>query len=377
MNSSKHQFATLVVSIVVAATVITVGFEGERAFEDFDLGKDTDSLYVEKDGFPIHFKSSTAVFEKQVVDRERSSLLPLILFFGNSQTSGVNQRKEGEQNYIGMCYDRYSTETNILSHTFPNANLQEQYVALLYWLDRIRIHAIVLPVFYDDLREDDVREIYFDYIAKHVQIPKKDDRLHKKLLQKLADFADEDSAKETTFSNQPSLQERTELLLNRWLESNSGIWRARPNVRGDFFVFLYQMRNTVLNISPQSKRKIIPSIAADNMAALDAILNVCFQSDIHVLMYVPPLRQDVQPPYDMESYREFKSDLVMIAARSPLVTLIDLDNVVPGEFWGMKGSTNLLGKPEYDFMHFQAAGHDRLFQALKLPLEQLIEDLKK
>ena len=42
----------------------------------------------------------------------------------------------------------------------------------------------------------------------------------------------------------------------------------------------------------------------------------------------------------------------------------DLENLVPSEEWGKKGSTGLGQESEIDFMHFQVKGHQRLAEAI-------------
>ena len=87
---------------------------------------------------------------------------------------------------------------------------------------------------------------------------------------------------------------------------------------------------------------------------------------------MPPIRQDVEPPYDKNEYLKFKDDLKALALHYPNVSFADYDAIVPGQYWGMKDSTNIGGKVEYDFMHFQYPGHQIFAKALRDDLVKIL-----
>ena len=153
-----------------------------------------------------------------------------------------------------------------------------------------------------------------------------------------------------------TMQERVERTLNSWLDARSPLWQTRPAIRGEVFVDLYRLRNTLFGIKATSKRKMIPGRYRDNWAALTAILEAAKRSGICIVLYVAPIRDDAEIPYDAAEYVRFKLDLENLARQYEAV-FKNLESLVPAEFWGSKSSTGLGDGPELDFMHFQAGGH--------------------
>lgn len=164
-----------------------------------------------------------------------------------------------------------------------------------------------------------------------------------------------------------TLQERAERGLTMWLDKHSQLWQARPEIRGQLFLGLYRLRNTLFGIKPSSKRRMIPGRYRDNMAALTAILEAATQNGIKVVLYVAPLRGGVEIPYAAEEYSSFKSEVERLANR-PGVVFSNLERLVPDELWGTKDATALGGEGELDFMHFKFGGH----QLLAKRLEELV-----
>ena len=117
---------------------------------------------------------------------------------------------------------------------------------------------------------------------------------------------------------------------------------------------------------------MIPAQYKDNFAALAAILEDAQKAGIKVLVYIPPIRLDIAIPYDLDEYAKFKKELESLVLQYHH-SFINTEGIVPGQYWGFKESTNTSGKPEYDFMHFQAAGHALLADALLPTLKTLLK----
>ena len=154
------------------------------------------------------------------------------------------------------------------------------------------------------------------------------------------------------------------------MDNNWNVWNNRKNAQGILFGKLYELRNTIFNIKATTVRRMIPDKYADNMTALDLIIKDAQKNDIKLFLYVPPIRNDVEKPYDPKEYRLFKSQIQDIVNKYPnTVFFKDYDNIVPGKYFGHKASTSL-GKQteELDFMHFQFTGHSILFDSLSVYL---------
>lgn len=83
-----------------------------------------------------------------------------------------------------------------------------------------------------------------------------------------------------------------------------------------------------------------------------------------MVLYVVPLRNDVDIPYDGTEYTRFKSSLENLAVKEGAL-FSNLEGLVPGELWGTKAGTSLNEEAELDFMHFQAGGHGLLAETLE------------
>ncbi|MEO6687032.1 MAG: hypothetical protein ABIN24_13760 [Dyadobacter sp.] len=377
----------LLIAFVLAFVITSFYFSGERKFDQLALGTET-IMYqaVDQNKQLIHISRINNDEQSRFVNAyNKRGKKKVILFFGNSQTHSINQKKDSEVNFIQILYDRFQKDsTEILCHSLPNANLQEFCLSYFYWKDKLKLKSIVLPVFFDDLREDGIRDVFFPaLVSRHFLLKDSTTKVSKKINTELENYwpsaiVNSTPKKETGSAIQTTkpaeirktTQEQVENKLNGWLEKNVKIWNNRENVRGDFFVWIYQLRNTILRIHANTVRKMIPQRYEDNMEALTLLLNDCIKSKIKVLLYIPPIRSDASLPYDYSSYTAFKATLKNISlANDHQVFFCDYGPIIPGYLWGYKGSTNLLEKREIDYMHFKYKGHqilaDSLFNQLK------------
>jgi len=162
----------------------------------------------------------------------------------------------------------------------------------------------------------------------------------------------------------PTTQKRSEAFLNGYLDQHTNIWSKRETMRGNLFNWLYMLRNTAFGIRPGTARHMIAETYQKNFAALDAILAIAKKKRIEVFVYVPPIRSDVNLPYDMNEYSQFQKDLSNLVNKYPNAVLKNFSGIVPGKYWGYKEPTNFIDKREIDYMHFQYAGHRILADSL-------------
>jgi hypothetical protein len=368
----------LIIGFMLAIGIIHLFFSGERKFDKLALGTET-TEYRAKNiaNESIHLITIDQLEEDEFINSyHKNGDKKVVLILGNSQTHSINQIKNEEVNYIRLLNEAFSSKGyEILCHSMPNAGMQEFYLSYMYWKNKLKIRSIVIPIFFDDLREDGIRNVFFpkliedrflmrdslSYIGNKINTSLKSNwsnTIREKDGLKDAIKSDNQALKET-------VQEGIENSLNRQLEQNVKSWNNRENVRGDFFVWLYQLRNTVLGINPGTVRKMIPQRYNDNMQALEFIIADCKKNDIKVLLYIPPIRSDVALPYDIVSYKAFKNEVKQICeTEKGKLYFANFDTIIPGNLWGYKGATNLLEKREVDYMHFQFRGHQILADSL-------------
>jgi hypothetical protein len=370
----------LVAGFLFSYFIITFFFSGERKFEDLALGTETVTYNaVDEVGKPIHI---------QKTDLEQSSELlkawkargekPVILFLGNSQTHSINQQKEGEVNFIELLYkSRFDSKDDILCISLPNSGLQEFYLVYEYWQRLLPIKSVIIPVFMDDLREDGIRDFYFEeLIHSKFQLEDTINQVPKKINSELRSYwqtnAPAIESLDSKSESAATLQDRSEAYLNHKLEK-SKTWINRPNVRGEFFNWLYRFRNTVFRIKASTIRKMIPQRYQSNMESLSLLLGDCIKADKKVILYIPPIRSDVPLPYNKDEYELFKTRIKQFAAAEPAnVYFKNFEAIIPGELWGYKAATSLDSEKEIDYMHFQFKGHQILADSLRTTLNQAL-----
>jgi hypothetical protein len=366
-NASRSvAFAALgpvLLAAVLAGVWVQLAFAGrETRFEELGLGRETTPVFARSGDVPIHCVDLRDADSCLAGLRARGSQ-PSALWLGNSQLHAINQYQAGQETAPAILHRLLAgAGIDLLAFSPPNANLQEHYVLFEYLRSRLDLRLLVLPVVFDDLREDGLRAT----IASALSDPATQRALEASeagaaLLQRqeLAPLVSDDLA-----GLSETVQERSEAALNGWLERNWPLWAARPEARGSLFRFLHHTRNRLFGITAQSTRRLIPARYERNLAALEAILESSRRSGIEVLVYVAPLRSDVATPYDAEEYAGFKRTLAELASRES-VPLADLESLVPAEYWGSTSAASVGGGEDVDFMHFQAGGHQLLAGAVQ------------
>jgi hypothetical protein len=363
------------VALIVLIITYALGFQGKQSnFEELALGKNTHSFYAKHGGFPIH--CSDLRDAQQCLDgfRERGGQ-QAVLWLGNSQLHAINQYRVGDKSGAAILFPLLKQGgLDLLTFSQPNANLQEHYVLFTHLQTRLPLRLLILPLVFDDTREDgtraDVATALRD-VSTSVALEKTD--IGRRILAKNLANAAENS--EETAGLAHTVQDHVERAINSWLSSSIPAWSDRPEMRGSIFVGLYKLRNYFFGIKATTKRRFIKSRYAENLLALQSILSRASDKNINVLMYVVPLRNDVQPPYDQFEYDRFKKDVKELAEAEHAL-LLNLENLVPAEYWGRKDSTTLIDDAELDFMHFQSLGHKLLADELYRTSRNIVQGNK-
>lgn len=360
----------MILAAICAAVILKFGFSGARNFEHAALGTLT-VHYQSKDlaGLRTHtIKQVSPEIEDMLAASQGDKGVTFIL--GNSQTHAINQKLAGEVVYPELL-QRQFPNLCVLTNSIPNANLQEFHVILRWWMDQANIKTLLLPVFMDDLREDGLRKEFFTALIDDsfsLEFPQ--DALESEWNKIFKGFGESPQENVAASEGIETPQDIVEREINGWLNAQSETWRNRPNARGDFFMKLYRWRNTLFDINASTKRKMIPARLEKNFLALRKTLALCETRAIQVVLYIPPIRTDVEVPYDLQEYKKFKNRAQLLSKEFSQVQFKNFESIVPGEYWGLKASTDSDSEPELDFMHFQFAGHQILADSLATLLHQ-------
>ncbi len=343
--------------------------DSQGQLETFALGEATSVYFATVDGTKVHCSDHTDI--EFCLDQYRQTQAErLVLWLGNSQLHAINQMKQGDETAVPIMHRLLKqNKTYFMTLSQPNASLQEHYLLFEYLLSQSNLDTLVLPVFFDDTRETGIRAELAPLL--------KDAQLQTALMQTqigsslVVNHADKNLAGNDRTALKQTVQENMEAFLNDQMNDHSIFWQDRADLRGALYVTLYRLRNWVFNINPSTIRKVIPARYALNMQALEAIMSRAETESVRVLVYIPPLRNDVAVPYDLAAYAQFKQKVAALAQASSGVRFSDLENLVPGKYWGTKESTSFDGSEELDFMHFQAEGHKLLAKALYQELTRM------
>ena len=254
----------LLLAFLFAFSIIQFGFSGNTKFEDLALGTETSS-YFAKNSFnePIHISRIDDNEEPKFINTYKNSgKSKTVLFLGNSQTHSINQIKKDQINFIQIIDDSLnSSHSSVFCQSIPNANLQELLLSYLYWRNKIHIKTLVLPLFFDDLREDGIRDVFYpNLINKRFLIPDSSSSIVKKINKNLRSYWSQAIIPKNNLELGQTVQERVENNLNVYFNDNVQSWNYRENVRGNFFVWLYKLRKTKMVLDQMTNKtfQLIP-----------------------------------------------------------------------------------------------------------------------
>jgi hypothetical protein len=375
LNRSALSFGfPLLVGATIGVTLLYYFYSGidpNIKFGDFALGAENSSSFDSHfvDGVQIHCYDLTD--DDKCIDGYKKSRPgeDVTLWLGNSQVFIINQMKQGNMTASHTLHQNAKVDSKyFMTFSQPNANLQEHYILFEYLAQKLPVTTLVLPIVFDDMRETGIRNTLIGVF--------KDQSVLKRIVsteigRKLSENeGDQDLAGNDMSALQDTIQEQSEKYLNSELDKIWRVWSERPKLRGSLLSNLYLYRNWLLGVNASSIRRIIPGRYAVNMQALNAILKSARELKIRVLLYIPPLRDDVKIPYNLDQYDNFKSDIQSIATRHN-AEFANLESLVPAKYWGTKDATSIGGGQELDFMHFQVGGHRLLANSLYGKLKNL------
>ncbi len=363
----------------------SLGSADKIDFEEVALGSQTTGVDASCNGYPIRCGNPRGLDYFWRGWRKRGSR-PYVLLMGNSQLHAINQIKAGDLSAPRLLFDHLDAGgVDLCAFTVPNATLTELYVVFEYIVLHKSPESVIVEVCFDDTRNEALRAEYISLLSDPSLEPVlRKTGSGKELLKRYPPAGgraapsaagtgspDKSEAEVAGLSN--SLQEPLELYLNRIAGKVIPGWGGRSQMRGDLFLSLYKLRNRILGITPQSKRRMIRPRYMLQMEALKTMLQRCADLRIKALVYIPPLRDDLSPPYVDAEYLRFKQDVAGVADACG-AWYRDFEHLVPGRYWGKTNSTSGEASAELDFMHFQGYGHKLLAGSLARTVDQMLAE---
>lgn len=372
MNFFKNSNLSFLIGIILGIILLYLFLPIKSSNIDFDqlaLGKENKTVWANYNDKTIHCNNLKSIDYCLKDYKAQNKELPVTIWFGNSQLHAINQYNLGDES-AALHLHRNLIKHNIYTLTFSqaNANLQEHYLYFTYLLNKFPIKTLILPIFFDDMREDQIRDNFINILNDPIFFEKNNKTLTGKNL--ISRLSNKDLAGNISEVEEKNLQSNFENFFDKKLSKIWKLWSKRGELRSNLYTKLYHLRNSVLGINASTTRRIIPGRYAKNLQAYRDILNLANENNIKVLVYIPPIRNDIKIPYDVEKYNKFKKTIKEIANEKK-VWFFSLENLVPSEFWGRKPSTNLEEEYEVDFMHFKAEGHRLLADAIFFEINKL------
>lgn len=375
------RFVELLAGVASGLLLVTRFSAQPNNAETFGLGDQTASYQATDGTHLVHVIHNTDQEEQSLIEGwEARGEKPVCLLLGYSQAHSINKMKAGQVTYTQMLFDRHKS-FDVLCQSIPNANMSEYLAVFAYWKSKLPVKAVILPACLDKLRDDNLRPEYLQNLGYNNFRLQRADEVSQDLNRQLSVFPKRQTqlqSLQTEEEDYAGLKETTqdvvERRLNHFLNLHLSAWRRRADLRGEVFEWMYLFRNSVLGISSNTKRKVIPARYVHNMQALESLLDFAQQENVSVLVYVPPIRNDLPTPYDDQQYRQFKAEVQAAVNRhAPEAHYENIENLVPGEFWGDLPTTDLSGKRQPDFMHFRYEGHQLTADALDPSVTELMK----
>ena len=329
-------------------------------FEDAALGEEMVSYseYIYKND---KVQCETAyILDCLISGKERTE--NVLLWIGNSQLHTINNPTKDSKTAPALATDKLrENDLDIITITQPNLSLRETEIIFKFFLNEIKVKYLILPLVFDDTREANI-DPYLSYLAS-ILLNGTDNKISHPEISFDKYLIEENNENET-------IQDISENKINRVLSNSYSFWDKRSNVRSSINFFLYKLRNTLFGINSQSVRKLIPKNYNDNFDSFKNILHLAVINDVKVLSYIAPIRNDYQIPYNKNEYEKFISESSSLIKENKQI-ILNLQRLIPNEYWGMTDATDLSGNNNIDFMHFQEKGHILLERAItKILLEQ-------
>lgn len=270
------------------------------------------------------------------------------VWLGNSQLHSVNQYKEGDT--LAPVYASERLGWPVYGLSLPNASLQEHMVVGQWVLQRRVPEWLIIPVVFDDTREDGLRPDFTEIDSPGLRTALAGSGAGIELTRELDKLSAGERESQGTTHSHFSLQVIVENALEGWADRHWDVWAKRGEIFSTFLATdVYHLRNWIFGINATTKRPRIPQRYEKNMDSLRALLKAAADAHVKVIVYIPPLRWDVSPPYFLEQYEECKKDTQRVA-REEGAYFIDIDHAVPDGLWGEAYG-------DIDFMHFREEGH--------------------
>jgi hypothetical protein len=286
-----------------------------------------------------------------------------VLLTGNSQTlsmvlaRGEDPAPEPEKTYPDLIFDHYKNAgTSICGYRLsaPNISYMEALWYLLYMSSQEDLKPVrfILQLNYETYRKTSVRDGMLGmlddpgfqaaiqneitsgkpYSATFEQALKRYQELSRKRGAKTQP-SQPDQVSETGVAESVGFGNRLETGARDVLQEVPG-FQHRQQLKGTLFDDLYLMRVYFLRITPTTRRAIGGPSFSSNMSSLERIAELCRSQRVDLALFNAP-QNPATPLYLNDDSRTSYERMIRDFAKKNEVMLIDLEESIPGNYWGV------------------------------------------
>lgn len=285
---------------------------------------------------------------------------PLVVLVGMSQMYAINDAKPEDKIIAEHLDDRLAPYgLRVFGLGAPNMHNEEALLLLLATQAEPKTSPafFIYGVCFDKFRNIDLRPGFQRYLRQNTALELRWRETAVKYQKRFPHAADKmltSLASVTAPSNKKN--ESFEERLRSFVAKIVPLIAARQDLYAAITMKLFELRNLLFNITPQSKRPILKSRYELNQEFLEIITAVALEHGIQPIYYVIPLNPLSANPYIPEQYQSFKSWLQTLCINKK-IPFANFESVVPSQYWG-----EFMGGP--DFKHFREEGHDLTSRAI-------------
>ena len=150
----------LIIAIFLSIYFLNILVEDKKIeFNELALGKDTNTVFANRvNGNKIHCTTPSDL-ECLIGYNKKSLTMDLAIWIGNSQLHAINQATISDVVAPELLHRELKNFNKyLITYSLPNVSLLEKYILINNLVTNTKIGTLIIPVVYDDTRENIVRD---------------------------------------------------------------------------------------------------------------------------------------------------------------------------------------------------------------------------
>lgn len=332
---------------------------------------------------------------QSVIERDKATLRPTLLFMGNSQTMAIMDQQSGDlttPQWLQILLSRNAKNTSpstffhVRLGSLPNITPTESLIQLVaaHQHNPSQADILVLCSVLEEMRnvgvrdeveklarQENTRTELAALVAKNADLslvkrplsPYITASSHPEASEKVTSQSSQGKANPPTDSSpqNPDFTSPIEEKLQTSIEAIP-LFAQRGNLYGRAYSEFYVFRNRLAGITSSSPRPVPPGDYQTNLQTVELTLRYAKANHLPMIVYLAPIRPIQPNPNVAADVALFRHDLPALCHRYGAVCL-DYTDTIPEKLWTNYPDENGQGG-QRDFAHFTGAAHKMLAQRL-------------